>query len=389
MANFDVCPLKEECGGCSYQGVSYEDQLKNKEGEVKGLLRAAGLDPSLLLGIKACPKRYSYRNKMEYTFGNANKDAPIALGLHKKKSFISIIETDNCQIVPEDFNKVLRATIKFVREKGYPFYHKKLHTGLMRSLVLRKGFRTNELLMNIVTSTEQEFDEEGFLTVIKSLDLDSNIVGILHTINNNISDVIQCEELRILEGRPYYEEVIMGLRFKVGAFSFFQTNVDAAERLYQDAISLIDDLDGKTVYDLYCGTGTISQAMALRAKKVVGVEIVEEAIETAKTSAKINNLTNCEFIADDVQNALSSIKDKPDVIVVDPPRTGVSPKALMQILSYGVNQIIYISCNPKTLVENLRAAKMAGYEAKQITAYDNFPFTKHTECTCLLEKMNN
>ena len=386
MANFDVCPLKEECGGCSYQGVSYEDQLKNKEGEVKGLLKAAGLDPSLLLGIKPCPMRYSYRNKMEYTFGNANKEAPIALGLHKKKSFISIIETDNCQIVPEDFNKVLRTTIKFVRDKGYPFYHKKFHTGLMRSLVLRKGFRTNELLINIVTSTEQEFDEIGFLNAIKSLELDSNVVGVLHTINNNISDVIQCEELRVLEGRPYYEEIIMGLRFKVGAFSFFQTNVDAAERLYTDAISLIDDLDGKTVYDLYCGTGTISQAMALKAKKVVGVEIVEEAIETARNSAKINNLTNCEFIADDVQNALSSIKDKPEVIVVDPPRTGISPKALMQILSYGVNQIIYISCNPKTLVENLRAAKMAGYEAKQITAYDNFPFTKHVETITLLSK---
>lgn len=389
MNNYEICPLKEECGGCCYQGVSYEDQLKNKEGEVKGYLKAAGLDPSILLGIKPCPVRYSYRNKMEYTFGNANKEAPIVLGLHKKKSFISIVETDNCQIVPEDFNKVLRETIKFVREKDYPFYHKKLHTGLMRSLVLRKGFRTNELLINIVTSTEEEFDEQGYLKAINSLELDSNVVGVLHTINNNISDVIQCEELRVLEGRPYYEELIMGLKFKVGAFSFFQTNVDAAERLYQDAISLIDDLDGKTVYDLYCGTGTITQAMALRAKKAIGVEIVEEAIETAKMSAEINNLSNCEFIADDVQNALSTITDKPDVIVVDPPRSGIFPKALMQILGYGVKQIIYISCNPKTLVENLRAAKMAGYEAKQITAYDNFPFTKHTECICLLEKIIN
>jgi len=386
MESFNICPKKEDCGGCSYQGVSYIDQLKNKEGEVRGLLKAANLDPSLLLGIKECPMQYMYRNKMEYTFGNPNKDAPIALGLHKKKSFISIVETDECQIVPEDFNIILRATIAFVREKGYPFYHKRFHTGLMRSLIIRKGFRTNELLVNIVTSTNEPFDEEGYLKTIQSLELESNIVGVLHTLNDNISDVVQCEELKILYGRSYYEEVIMGLRFKVGAFSFFQTNVEAAERLYMDAISLIDDLDGKVVYDLYCGTGTITQAMALRAKKAIGVEIVKEAIETAKTSAEINRLSNCEFIADDVQNALSLIKDKPDVIVVDPPRSGISPKALMQILHYGVNQIIYISCNPKTLVENIRAAKMVGYEPKQITAYDNFPFTKHTECIALLSK---
>ncbi|MCQ2552364.1 MAG: 23S rRNA (uracil(1939)-C(5))-methyltransferase RlmD [Clostridia bacterium] len=383
---YKICPIHEECGGCSYQGVAYEDQLKNKEGEVRGAIRAAGLDPNIFLGIKACPEVFSYRDKMEYTFGNAQKEGPIELGLHKKKSFISILTADQCQLVPDDFNKILSATLEFVKEKGYTFFHKKFHYGLMRSLVIRKGFRTNELLINIVTTTESEFDEDAFLKMILGLELDAKIAGVLHTINNNISDVIQCEELRILYGRNYYEEEIMGLRFKVGAFSFFQTNVAAAERLYKDAISLIDDLNGKVVYDLYCGTGTITQAMALKAKKAIGVEIVEEAIETARESARINGLSNCEFIADDVQNALAGIEEKPDVIVVDPPRSGIFPKALMQILGYGVKQIIYISCNPKTFVETLRAAKMARYETKQITAYDNFPYTKHTEAIALLER---
>ena len=385
MENFNICPVSFECGGCSYQGVSYEDQLKNKEGEVKGYLRASGLSDVLLTEIKPCTAVFSYRNKMEYTFGNGQKDGPIELGLHKKKSYISIIDASSCMLVPEDFNKVVKAVIGFVREKGYPFYHKKLHTGMMRSLVLRKGFRTNELLINIVTASG-DFDEKGFLSLIHSLSLESTVIGILHTVNDNISDVITCEELRILEGGSYYEEEILGLKFRVGAFSFFQTNVPAAERLDRDAISLIEDLDGKTVYDLYCGTGTITQAMALRAKKAIGVEIVEEAVDTARESAKLNGLANCEFIADDVQHALSSIEDKPDVIVVDPPRSGISPKALMQILSYGVRQIIYVSCNPKTLAENLRAARMSGYDTKQITAYDNFPYTKHTECIALLEK---
>jgi len=395
MVNFnEICPAADSCGGCCYQGVEYEDQLKNKEGEVKGLLKSAGISLDVFEGIVPCEQRFSYRNKMEYTFGNEVKDGPMVLGLHKKKSFISIVDTSNCQIVPEDFNVILKAVLEFSKQKGYSFYHKKFHTGLMRALILRKGFRTGELLVNIVTASNDSvendnkcFDEGEFVNLIMSLNLQDKVVGILHTINDNISDAINCEELRVLFGRSYYVEIIMGLKFKVGAYSFFQTNVAAAERLYKDALSLIDDLDGKTVYDLYCGTGTITQSMALKAKKAIGVEIVEEAIETAKQSSLLNGLTNCEFIADDVQNALSQISDKPDVIVVDPPRAGIMPKALAQILSYGVNQIVYISCNPKTLAENLRAAVMYGYSVKKIRAYDNFPFTKHTECITLLEKI--
>ena len=390
MVDTKLCPVCNECGGCSYQGVSYEDQLKNKEGEVKGLLKRAGINENLLEGIAGCPVRYAYRNKMEYTFGNAVKDGPTLLGLHRKGSFISVVDASSCMLVTEDFNRILSATLEYVKEKSYTHYHKKFHTGLMRSLIIRKGFRTGELLINVVTAGQdtdgRTFDEEEYVNKITNLTLDDTIIGILHTVNDNVSDTVNCDELRVLTGRPYYEEVIMGLRFKVAAFSFFQTNVEAAERLYKDAISLIDGLEGKTVYDLYCGTGTITQAMALKARKVIGVEIVEEAIETAKISAKLNGLVNCSFIADDVQNALSSITDKPDVIVVDPPRAGISPKALSQILSYGVNQIIYISCNPKTLAENLRACIMQGYEPVKIKAYDNFPFTKHTECITLLEK---
>ena len=391
MSVLNICPAAEECGGCSYQGVDYEDQLKNKEGEVRGLLRRAGIDETLLSGIEACPVRYAYRNKMEYTFGNGYKEGPTVLGLHKKKSFISIVDASCCQLVPEDFNRILSATMEYVTEKGYKHYHKKFHTGLMRSLILRKGYRTCELLINIVTAGKDEdgaiFDEEGYVNKITSLKLDDHISGILHTINDNIADTVSCDELRILSGRSYYEEEIMGLRFKVGAFSFFQTNVEAAERLYKDAIALIDGLEGKTVYDLYCGTGTITQAMALKAKRAIGVEIVEEAIETAKISAELNGLNNCSFIADDVQNALSGIEEKPDVIVVDPPRAGISPKALSQILSYGVKQIVYISCNPKTLAENLRACVMQGYAPVSIKSYDNFPFTKHVETIALISKM--
>ena len=386
MENFRICPSAEKCGGCCYQGVSYEDQLKNKAGEVRRWLADNGMDPEILSGIKPCTVRAAYRNKMEYTFGDEVKGGEMHLGLHQKGSFMNIIDVSECQLVPEDFNRILAATLGFAREKGYKHYHKKTHEGLCRSLVLRRGVRSGELVVNIVTSSESLFDEEGYIKKILSLQLDNTVVGILHTINDAAADAVICDELRVLWGREYYNEEILGLKFQVGPFSFFQTNVEAAERLYSDALSLIDGLEGKTVYDLYCGTGTITQAMALKAKKAIGVEIVEEAVQTARESARVNGLTNCEFIAEDVNTALSKIAEKPDIIVVDPPRSGIIPKAMQQILDYGVQQIIYISCNPKTMAINLKTARMCGYEVKSLQAYDNFPFTKHTEAIAVLEK---
>ena len=178
----------------------------------------------------------------------------------------------------------------------------------------------------------------------------------------------------------------MGLKFKVSAFSFFQTNVLAIEKLYTEALAFIKDLDGKTVFDLYCGTGTITQTLALRAKKVIGVEIVEEAVESARENAKENGLDNCEFIAGDVFEVLDKLVDIPDVIVLDPPRVGIHPKALQKIIDYGVKQIIYISCNPKSLADNLSYMQYHGYKVKSLKAFDNFPYTKHIETVCLIEK---
>lgn len=386
MENFKICPSSEKCGGCCYQGVAYEDQLKNKEGEVRRYLKDNGLDPALLSGIKPCAVRSAYRNKMEYTFGDEVKGGELHLGLHQKSSFMNIIDVSECQLVPEDFNRILAATLEFVREKGYKHYHKKTHEGLCRSLVLRRGVRSKEMVVNIVTSSEALFDEEAYIKKILSLPLDNTVVGILHTINDAAADAVICDELRVLWGREYYNEEILGLKFQVGPFSFFQTNVDAAERLYSDALSLIDGLEGKTVYDLYCGTGTITQAMALKAKKAIGVEIVEEAVQTARKSAEMNGLGNCEFIAEDVNTALAKIEDKPDLIVVDPPRSGIVPKAMQQILDYGVEQIVYISCNPKTMAVNLKTAVMCGYKIENLQAYDNFPFTKHVETVVLMSR---
>ena len=387
-----VCKHNEFCGGCIHQETSYEKQKLEKGKEVLRLMKEKEADLSTLENefrpedLIGAPKLYHYRNKMEYTFGDLVKDGEMTLGMHKKGNFMSIITVDECQIVDEDFNKVLRATLDFCNEKGYKFYHKKSHHGLMRNLVLRKGVRTSELLINVVTSSQIEFAEEEYAEMILSLDLDNEVVGILHTLNDGIADTVNPEEVRIIRGRDYYNEVIMGLKFRVSAFSFFQTNVEAAERLYMDALSMLPDFDGKIAFDLFCGTGTITQALATKAKKAVGVEIVEEAVIAARENAKLNGLDNCEFIAGDVFDVLDNITEKPDVIVVDPPRMGILPKTIDKILKYGVNEILYISCNPRTLAENIHYMEYYGYKPVKMKAYDNFPMTKHIETVVLLSK---
>ena len=384
----EICRDSNVCGGCVYQGVPYEEQLANKAGEVRGLLEKKDIRYEDLLPIEPAPDRYAYRNKMEYTFGDMIKDGPTTLGMHKKKHFMSIITVDECQLVHEDFNRVLRGVLDFVIEKGYSHYHKKTNKGLMRHLIVRRGVRTGELLVNVVTSSEEGFDEEAFTEMILALPLENTVVGVLRTINDRLADAVYCDELKVLYGRDYYMEEIMGLKFRVSAFSFFQTNVDAVENLYTYALSLIDDFENKTAFDLYCGTGTITQTLAKRAGKVIGIELVDEAVEAARANAALNGLENCEFIAGDVFKVLNTVADKPEVIVVDPPRVGISVDALDKIISYGVDQIVYISCNPKSLVENLYYLQYYGYRVKSVKPFDNFPGTKHVETVVLMSKVN-
>ena len=409
----DICKHSEGCGGCIYQGIPYKEQIILKRKEVLRLLQEKDISFEKYLGIEGSPKRQAYRNKMEYTFGDEVKNGEMTLGMHKKGRFMSIITVDKCQLVDNDFNVILKATLDFCKNKGYTFYHKRKHTGLLRNLVIRKGEYTGEILVNIVTSSQDSFDDSEFAEMICDLPLKNKLVGVLHTINDRIADFVYADKIETIWGRDYYMEEIMGLKFKVSAFSFFQTNILAIEKLYTEALSLIKDLDGKTVFDLYCGTGTIAHIMSLRAKKVIGVEIVKEAVEAAKENARLNGIDNCEFIQDfqhitfnklaiinarlngidncefiegDVLEVLDYIQDIPDVIVLDPPRAGVHNKALEKILNYRVKQIVYISCNPKTLVENLGLMQNHGYEVKSVKAFDNFPYTRHVECVTLMSR---
>lgn len=388
----ELCPHMDVCGGCIYQGIPYEKQIAEKNAEVEKLFKDKKLRPKEVLDFEGSPSITGYRNKMEYTFGNLEKGGEMQLGMHKRGNYLSVVTVDKCMLVDPDFNIILRAVLEFCRSKEYTFYHKKSHLGLMRNLVLRKGQRTGELLVNIVTTSGDKlisggFDEDGFKDMLLELNLNNTIIGILHTVNDNISDTVKNEQMHVIYGRDYYMEKIMGLDFKVSAFSFFQTNVEAVERLYREALNMLEDVRGKTVFDLYCGTGTITQAMAVGAKAAVGVEIVEDAVEAARKNAELNNLDNCKFIAGDVLKVLDSITEQPDVIIVDPPRAGINYKILPKLLKYGVDEILYISCNPKTMADNLAFMQENGYVISKMKAYDNFAFTKHVECVVLMSRV--
>ena len=390
------CPHFGECGGCTYLSLPYEEQLKIKEAQVRGMMEEAIGDKCEYewLGIKGSPVQAEYRNKMEFSFGDAFKGGPLALGQHKRGSFYDILTVTECQIVDEDFRAILKATVEFFEEKKLPFFHKLTHVGYLRHLLVRKAVKTQEILVDLVTTTQVENDAEilsQWKDVICALPFKGELKGVLHTKNDSLADVVRNDGTEILFGQDYFYEELLGLKFKISPFSFFQTNSLGAEVLYETARGFIlgdnvDELREKTVYDLYSGTGTIAQMLAPVAKEVVGVEIIEEAVEAAKENAALNGLDNCKFLAGDVLKVLDDIEEKPDYIVLDPPRDGIHPKAIEKIINYGVQNMIYISCKPTSLARDLEIFLDRGYEVKKICCVDMFPNTVHVETIAVLSK---
>ena len=383
-----VCKIFPACGGCMYQTMSYEEQLKMKETQVKGLLQeAVGIGTDLHWeGIHGSPIEFGYRNKMEFSFGDEYKDGPLSLGLHKKGSTYDVLTASDCKLVHPDMTAILSSVLDFFTELGAVHYKKMQHTGYLRHLLLRRGVTSGEILVHVITTNQAEYDYAPLVSRLLALPLEGKIVGIMHIINDSLSDVVQSDETRLLYGQDYFYETLLGLRFKISTFSFFQPNSLAAEVLYSIVRDYIGDTKDKEVFDLYSGTGTIAQLLASVAKEVIGVEIVEEAVEAAKVNAALNGLTNCRFIAGDVLKVLDNLTEKPDMIILDPPRDGIHPKALPKILAYGVENIVYISCKPTSLARDLPAFLAAGYEVQRSCSVDQFCETVHVETVVLLSK---
>ena len=384
-------PLEQEpacrqfglCGGCTYLHIPYESQLEIKASQVLKLLQDAAIKGFDFLGIEPSPKESAYRNKMEYTFGHGG-DGLLELGLHRKRMRYEISPVTGCQLVDEDFLCILDSVLGYFREVGIPFYHKKSHQGVLRNLVIRKAGTTNEILVNLITTSQQELTLTDLSERLQQLHLTGHLKGFLHTINDGKADTIQADSIRVIWGDDHITERILGLTFQISAFSFFQTNSYGAEKLF----SLVRDFASPrpdVVFDLYCGTGTIAQIISPLADQVIGIEIVPEAIEAAQENARINNLDNCRFIAGDVLTELDALHHQPDLIILDPPRGGIHPKALDKVISIDAPYLIYVSCQPVSLAKDLKVLAASGYTATRVKCVDMFPHTPHIETVVQLQ----
>ena len=380
-----MCSHYALCGGCTYQTMRHEEELRLKERQVKRLLENAGICVQSWEGIVPAPSETGYRNKCEFSFGDEEKDGDLALGMRKRMSYYEVVTLKDCNIVDADYLRIIEGTLQFFQERKVPFYHKARHDGSLRHLVVRKGAATGEILINLVTSSEVSFSVEEFKDMLLGLELDGSVCGILHSVNDGLADVVKSDEMRLLYGRDFFMEKLFDLEFKVSVYSFFQTNSAGAEKLYSIVKEFAGDVADKTVFDLYCGTGTIGQIMAeAGSKKVIGIELIEEAVVAANENAKRNHLENCTFLAGDVLKMVDELKERPDLIIVDPPRDGIHPKAIGKIIAFGAPEIVYVSCKPTSLARDLEIFQQEGYQVERVKLMDMFPRTVHVETVCLL-----
>lgn len=385
-----MCSHYALCGGCTYQTMRHEEELRLKERQVKRLLENAGICVQSWEGIVPAPSETGYRNKCEFSFGDEEKDGDLALGMRKRMSYYEVVTLKDCNIVDADYLRIIEGTLQFFQERKVPFYHKARHDGSLRHLVVRKGAATGEILINLVTSSEVPFSVEEFKDMLLGLELDGSVCGILHSVNDGLADVVKSDEMRLLYGRDFFMEKLFDLEFKVSVYSFFQTNSAGAEKLYSIVKEFAGDVADKTVFDLYCGTGTIGQIMAeAGSKKVIGIELIEEAVVAANENAKRNHLENCTFLAGDVLKMVDELKERPDLIIVDPPRDGIHPKAIGKIIAFGTPEIVYVSCKPTSLARDLEIFQQEGYLVERVKLMDMFPRTVHVETVVLLSRETN
>ncbi|MDK2866456.1 MAG: rRNA (uracil1939-C5)-methyltransferase, partial [Clostridiales bacterium] len=383
MEQASFCEHFGACGGCALQTLSAEGQLAMKREMVFNLFEEAKM-PIEILDVIESPTVFEYRNKMEFSFGDEVIGGPLTLGMHKKGRYHDVVDVPSCHLVDADYRLLLTEILAYFKASGLPRYDKKQEKGFLRHLVIRKSVTTAEILVALSATTQVPFDGNAFVEMLRALPLSGELTGVLYVRNDGKSDMVS-GAYDVLFGRDYIMEHLMGLSFKVTLYSFFQTNTRGAEYLYKTALDLIPDLSDKVCFDLFSGTGTIGQIMAKRARKVIGIEIVPDAVDAANENAKLNGLDNCTFLCGDVYQTLDTVEARPDVIVVDPPRAGIGEKAVQRITAYGVPEIVYISCNPKTLYEDLAWFKRAGYApADGLKLVDMFPWTYHVETVVLL-----
>jgi len=383
----DICVHYDRCGGCSTQDIPYEKQLENKKEMLLDLFNEKELDTENFGDVSASPEIYEYRNNMEFSFGDLKKDGKLQLGMHPRGRRFDVITVDHCLLVDQDFRDILSTILEYCRKNNFKKYHIKLRDGFLRNLVVRKGINTGEVVANLITTSQIDHDFTPLVENLKSLNLKGELVGFIQTINDDFSDQVSCDEMKIYHGRNYFYDQLLDNKFKIDSLSFFQTNTKGAELLYSEAEKYIGSAKDKLVFDLYCGAGTISQSIAADAAKIYGIEIDQEAAERAAENANLNDVKNTKYIAGDVLKEINNIQEQADLIIIDPPRPGINPKALSKIAAANADEILYISCNPKSLARDLKELETHNYSLEKFKAVNMFPHTKHLEVITLLKKI--
>jgi len=378
-----ICKHFDECGGCRFQDISYQKQLKDKENKAGSLLSSSGLGGELkAINNSSC---WYYRNKMEFTFADQQG---IVCGLYSKKEKRKVVDIEECLIFSPDTGDILKTIKEFVKERNYSVYNKYSHEGFLRYLIIREAKFTNEIMVGIVTSSADTLDKEEFVRSLISLKLDSAVKSIYWIINDSLSDAVVFDKKMLLHGEPFIQEELGDIAFRIDIDSFFQVHPCMAADFYNKIKGYAGLSGTQRVLDIFCGVGSIGMFLASGAKFVWGVEISKEIVEMAWKNAKINNIENISFLVSDARKFLNTqglyYRDI-DVLTINPPRCGLSNKIIRAILRLNPKVILYSSCNPNALFRDLGVLN-GSYHLDFIEPFDFFPHTPHLECLSLLRR---
>jgi len=397
------CPYFGICGGCQLQHLNYDKQVEAKSRQINEILkRIGGLKDVEILPTIPAQKIYGYRNKMEFSFSDkrwlvdgesGDKPQDFALGLHVPRRFDKVLDIDGCLLQGETCNRVLKTVKELVCQTELGPYSIRNHTGFYRFLGIREGKNTDDLMLNFVTSSQApNAGEEALQWIVHKLFWKHpEVTTVVQSITDRKAQVAFSDSQRLILGPEKITEKIGELTFEISPIAFFQTNTDQAESLFKTIVDFAHFDGDEIVYDLYCGTGAIGIFVASRVKQVIGIEVIESAVEDARSNAKLNNIFNIEFVLDDMKDAMSdseslvNIYGAPDVVILDPPRGGTHPKSVKDILKLGAPKIIYVSCNPAILARDLQILCKNDYALKIVQPVDMFPHTGHIETVALLE----
>jgi 23S rRNA (uracil1939-C5)-methyltransferase len=378
------CAHYPACGGCRFQDLDYEAQVAAKHQWVAdSLQRLAGLENPPLDAIIPSASRFHYRNKMEYSFTQL-EDGP-TLGLHKAGRWDEVLEVERCWLTSDVGNAIRNTVRDWAREERLVAYDQETQEGYLRHLVVREGRNTGQAMVQLVTARGERFDRERLIEVLTAI---PDVRSIHWSVNRGVAEVTNLPT-ELLWGEDAIEEEIAGLRFRVRPNAFLQTNTDMAQRLYGIAREFAQLTGGETVYDLYCGIGTIGLSLASSALTVWGIEISEESVACAIENQELNSIGNAAFFAGNVGEALRELRDRagdPQVVIVDPPRAGLAGKALKRLGEIGAPRVVYVSCNPTTLAPNAAQLIETGYSLERVRPVDMFPQTPHIECVAVLTR---